>query len=123
MKSRSLFALCAPLLVFSLGLQARGPRAGGPDSITPAELKEWLSYIASDQLQGRQGYTEGLGLAAAYIADHLKEWGVKPGGDAGSYFPAVEVVRGDVKRNSSDTGTPHGQTKNAQDGEGGTLPA
>jgi hypothetical protein len=26
-------------------------------------------------------YTEGIGLAAAYIADHLKEWGVKPGGD------------------------------------------
>ena len=47
-------------------------------SITPDELKEWLSYIASDQLQGRRVYTEGLGLAAAYIADHLKEWGVKP---------------------------------------------
>src|SRR5258708_24507858 len=111
MKSRSLFALCAPLLVFSLGLQARGPRAGGPDSITPAELKEWLSYIASDQLQGRQVYSEGLGLAAAYIADHLKEWGVKPGGDDGSYFHAVRVLRVDVKRNSSGTVTPDAPTK------------
>src|SRR5258708_38640917 len=91
MKSRSLSALCAALLVFSLGLQARGPQSGGPDSITPAELKEWLSYIASDQLQGRQVYTEGLGLAAAYIADHLKEWGVKPGGDDGSYFHAGQA--------------------------------
>ncbi len=123
MKSRSLFALCAALLVFSLGLQARGPRAGGPDSITPAELKEWLSYIASDQLQGRQVYTEGLGLAAAYIADHLKEWGVKPGGDDGSYFQAVKVLGVNVKRNSSVTVTVNGQTKTFKDGEGVTFPA
>src|SRR5258708_24916174 len=123
MKSRSLFALCAPLLVFSLGLQARGPRAGGPDSITPAELKEWLSYIASDQLQGRQVYTEGLGLAAAYIADHLKEWGVKPGGDDGSYFQAVKVLGVNVKRNSSVTVSVNGQTRTFKDGDGVTFAA
>ncbi len=123
MKSRSLSALCAALLVFSLGLQARGPQSGGPDSITPAELKEWLSYIASDQLQGRQVYTEGLGLAAAYIADHLKEWGVKPGGDDGSYFQAVRVLGVNVKRNSSVTVTVDGQTKTFKDGEGVTFPA
>src|SRR5258708_2544830 len=59
MKSRSLSAVCAALLVLSLGLQAQVPK--GAASITPVELKEWLSYIASDQLQGRQVYTEGLG--------------------------------------------------------------
>jgi hypothetical protein len=77
----------------------------------PADMKEWLSYIASDQLQGRQVYAEGLGLAASYIADHLKAWGVKPGGDDGSYFQVVKVLGVNVKRNSTVTVTVNGQSK------------
>ncbi len=71
-----------PTLVLTVAtvLAAQPATKGGINSIQPDELKEWLGYIASDDLQGRQIYTEGLGLAAAYIADHLKEWGVKPGG-------------------------------------------
>jgi hypothetical protein len=95
----------------------------GVSAITPAEMKEWLSYIASDQLQGRQVYTEGLGLAASYIAEHLKEWGVKPGGDEGSYFQVVKVLGVNVKRNSSVTVTVNGQTKTFKDGEGVTFAA
>ena len=91
MKTRP-FAPCAgPLRCFRWSCRPPGrrrrraarrarPSGGNAASITPTELKEWLSYIASDELQGRQVFTEGLGLAAAYIADHLKEWGIKPGG-------------------------------------------
>ena len=46
--------------------------------IGQADMKEWLTYLSSDELQGRQVFTEGYGLAAQYIADHLKEWGLKP---------------------------------------------
>src|SRR5437899_11203709 len=59
--------------------------------VSPADLKEWLTYLASDELQGRQIFTEGYGLATAYIADHLKAWGVKPIGDNGSYFESVKL--------------------------------
>jgi len=31
----------------------RGASSGGPASFDPSDLKEWLSYIASDDLQGR----------------------------------------------------------------------
>jgi hypothetical protein len=48
-----------------------------------------LTYLASDELEGRATFTEGLGLAAAYIADQLKEAGVNPGGDHGTYFQNV----------------------------------
>ena len=83
-----------PTLVLTVAtvLAAQPATKGGINSIQPDALKEWLGYIASDDLQGRQIYTEGLGLAAAYIADHLKEWGVKPGGDNGTYFQTVKVV-------------------------------
>ena len=100
----------------------RAAADGGVASITPDELKEWLSYIASDQLQGRRVYTEGLGLAAAYIADHLKEWGVKPAGDDGTYFQVVKVLGVNTKSNSSVTVTVNGQSKTFKDGEGVTFP-
>lgn len=127
MKSRSFTALCGALVAAVLAFQAPGlaqmRKPTGVSAITPADMKEWLSYIASDQLQGRQVYTEGLGLAAAYIADHLKDWGVKPGGDDGSYFQVVKVLGVNVKRNSSVTVTVNGQTKTFKDGEGVTFPA
>ena len=80
--------------------------------------KSGSSYIASDELQGRQIYTEGLGLAAAYIADHLKEWGVKPGGDNGSYFQTVKVVGVRTTSRASVTVDVNGQSRTFKDGEG-----
>src|SRR5204863_3835925 len=71
--------------------------------ISPTDMKEWLSYLASDELQGRQIYTEGYGLAAAYVADHLKAWGVKPLGDQGTYFQNVKTKGYRVTRNSAVT--------------------
>jgi hypothetical protein len=70
MKFRPLYALCGALTAFSLAAQlsaapqlaaTKTSRGGDAASITAVELQEWLSYIASDQLQGRQVYTEGLG--------------------------------------------------------------
>ena len=34
----------------------------------------------------------GLGLAASYIEQHLRDWGVKPAGDHGSYLQTVRVL-------------------------------
>ncbi len=61
--------------------------AGGLASIRSQDLRDWLSYIASDDLEGRAVYTEGLGMAASYIEDHLREWGATPAGDHGSVPP------------------------------------
>src|SRR6188768_2109202 len=58
--------------------------------ITPAELTEYLTYLSSDQLTGRQIYTEGYGLAAGYIQEHLRQWGVKPLGENGTYLQTVK---------------------------------
>lgn len=127
MNSRSFPALCGALVAAVLAFQAPGlaqmRKPTGVSAITQADLKEWLSYLASDELQGRQVYTEGLGLAGAYIADHLEDWGVKPGGDNGSYFQVVKVLGVNVKRNSSVTVTVNGQSRTFKDGEGVTFPA
>jgi len=78
---------CAVAVIVSLSLQAQTPAK--PDPIVVADLKQWLGYIASDELEGRATFSEGLTLAAGYIADHLDAWGVKPGGDNGTYFQRV----------------------------------
>jgi hypothetical protein len=127
LNSRSISALFGAILAAVLAFQAPGlaqmRKPTGVSAITQADLKEWLTYLASDQLQGRATYTEGLGLAASYIAEHLKAWGVKPGGDDGSYFQVVKVNGVNVKRNSTVTVTANGQTKTFKDGEGVTFPA
>lgn len=130
MHPRRLLVSSTLVLAMAVGLAAQSPapRAkmaparGGPSSITATELKEWLSYIASDQLEGRRIYTEGLGLAGAYIADHLKDWGVKPGGDNATYFQSVKVLGVKTSSKATVTVDVNGQTRTFKDGEGITFP-
>jgi hypothetical protein len=100
----------------------RGAPAGGLGSVQPAEIREWLGYIASDELEGRQVFTEGLGLAAAYIADHLAQWNVKPAGEDGTYFQTVKVVSVRSTSRASVTVAVDGQTRVFKDGEGVVFP-
>ena len=86
------------------------------------DLKEWLSYIASDELQGRAVYTAGIGLAAAYIEDHLKVWGTKPAGDPGRYLQTVRVLGVKATTHASVTVDVNGATRTFADGDGITLP-
>jgi peptidase M28-like protein len=96
--------------------------SGGPASITSQELREWLSYVASDELQGRAVFTEGFGLAGEYVADHLRAWGVKPGGDQGQYLQAVRVLGVKTTSHSTITVTVDGESKTFADGDGITFP-
>ncbi len=66
---------------------------GNTDGITAAQLKSYLEFIASDELEGRDTPSRGLDIAAMYIADHLKAWGIKPGGTGGSYFQKFPLRR------------------------------
>lgn len=75
----------------------RGKRA----TIAESDLRQWLTYLSSDALEGRQIFTEGYGLAAQYIAERLKEAGVKPGGDNGSYFQSVKQHSYRITNNST----------------------
>src|SRR5690242_14673337 len=89
--------------------------AGGP--IKAAEMKEWLTFLASDELEGRNTYSEGLGIAAEFIAERLKSWGVKPGGDKGSFFQRVPVQSVKVTDNSTITVESNGQSRTFKVGE------
>src|SRR5215831_3044462 len=97
-------------------------KSNGRDAITQDDLKEWLTYLASDDLEGRNTFTEGLGLAAGYIAERLRSWGVKPGGSNGSYFQRVAVLGVKSENNSTITVEANGQTRTFKNREGVTFP-
>ncbi len=59
------------------------------ETITPTDLRAHLEFIASDELEGRDTPSRGLDLAGMYIASHLQRWGVKPGGENGTYYQAL----------------------------------
>ncbi len=65
---------------------AKAPAFGNVDGITAKQLKDHLTFIASDELEGRDTPSRGLDIAAMYIAQHLASWGIKPAGDNGTYY-------------------------------------
>jgi len=60
---------------------------------TSQELKETVSYLASDELQGRDTGSQGIEKAAVYLENKLKSYSVKP------YF---ETYRDNFKANKKD---------------------
>src|SRR5215831_18812723 len=99
------------LAVLSIGMdraraQSKGklPKAaqvstyGNTDAISEDELKVYDYFLASDQLEGRNFPSRGYDTAALFVASHLAEWGLKPGGSATgakgplqSYFMPIEL--------------------------------
>jgi len=97
-------------------------RKAGNAKVQADDLQKWLSYLASDELEGRATFSEGLGLAAAYLAEQLRSCGVKPGGDNGSYFQRVRVLGVKSANRSTLAVEVNGQTRVFKDGEGVTFP-
>ena len=83
--------LIAACLLVLVPLQAapaadRADVLGALESITAAELQRHVDVLADDTFEGREGGTRGGHAAANYLADHLQRYGLKPAGEAGSYF-------------------------------------
>jgi Peptidase family M28 len=119
---RAVIVSSVVLSLLTIAPAAQQSAKGGINSIQQEPLKEWLTYIASDELQGRATYSEGLGLAAGYISSHLAQWGVKPAGDNGTYLQVVKVLGVRATSRATVTVEVNGQSRTFNDGEGITFP-
>jgi hypothetical protein len=88
------------LVAFPAALAAQQPALPlkhAPQPTTPAisaaDLMTRLYIFADDSMQGRETGTVGHLKSTAYIASELKRLGVQPGGDEGSYFQDVPMIR------------------------------
>ena len=119
-------ALFWAAVAFQWDLLAQGPKPATNvrfAQVSADDMKGWLGYLASDQRQGRQVFTEGYGLAAQYVASHLAEWRVKPLGAGGTYLQPVKVRGYKATRNSSITVNVQGESKTFKHGDHVTFAA
>jgi hypothetical protein len=68
-----------------------GTPAAGIASIRADELREKLTYFASEKFKGRGNGTPELNLAADYIGGVFEKSGLKPAGDAGTYYQHFDI--------------------------------
>src|SRR6185295_11138036 len=87
---------------------AAAPVYGNVESISEEEMKIYLYFLASDQLEGRNLPSRGFDTAALYVASHLAEWGLKPLGSTTNtkgplqpYFMPMELVSKTVNAEES----------------------
>lgn len=64
---------------------------GFSQNFQPDTLRRHITFLASDDLEGRGTASLGEVRAANYIADHFKRIGLKPMGTGGSFFQPFEV--------------------------------
>lgn len=62
-------------------------------SVEAKRIEADVRYLADDKLEGRDTGTPGYDLAAEYVARRYTEMGLKPGGDDGSFFQRVPLLK------------------------------
>lgn len=65
------------------------------NQVTPADLKEYLTILASDALEGRRTGTRGQKMAAAFLSNQFQEIGLMPP-VSGGYFQPFELYTSKV---------------------------
>src|SRR5574341_289800 len=88
------FALAAALFTPAL-LHAQSPAsiARAVSSITPEDVRRRIGIIADDSMRGRNTPSPELEEVAAWIAAEFRRFGLKPGGDQGSYLQRYAILR------------------------------
>ena len=111
-------SLFATLLLSSIAyaqapLKVPAPVIQALAQVQPAAIKTHIAYLADDRLKGRQPGTEGYQMAVDYVTQQLKDAGVQPAGEAGTYVQKVRLRRAFLKP---------GATFTVRDAEGSTMP-
>jgi hypothetical protein len=71
-------------------------------TITGDDVMRRVGIIADDSMMGRDTPSRGLELTAKYVADEFRRFGLKPGGDSGSYFQRYAITRRQVQLRRSE---------------------
>ncbi len=67
--------------------------AAGP-AVSPERFLSHIAMLAHDELEGRDTGSDGIDLAAGYVAGQFAAAGLEPGGPGGTYFQPFTISRG-----------------------------
>src|SRR5271163_3777330 len=70
-------------------------------SIDGEKIRAHVKFLSDDLLEGRGPGLRGSELAAKYIATQFALYGLKPGGDDGTYFQQIDFFGVTVKREAT----------------------
>lgn len=90
-----MLASCSPKTV------QQAPPSGGVASISEKDLYHHMSFLASDEMQGRDTGDQSLEIAARYIATELEKLYLTPVGDDSTYFQRYTLEKQAVSPSSS----------------------
>jgi Peptidase family M28 len=88
-----------PAVVLALALpavlpaQTAAPLKSAAGTITPADIRHRIGIIADDSMMGRDTPSPGLEKTAQYVADQFQRFGLKPGGENGTWFQRYTISR------------------------------
>ena len=71
----------------------------GVATISAEQIRDYLTFIASDEMEGRDTPSRGLDTTAKFLAMNLARWSFKPAGGDGTFFQRIEL-----RRNRTDSG-------------------
>ena len=63
------------------------------DPIAAVRIEADVGHLAADAMEGRETGTRGYRRASAYVAERFRQAGLAPGGDDGSWFQRVPLLR------------------------------
>src|SRR3954447_19299631 len=63
------------------------------EGITADQMRNYLYFVASDEMEGRDTPSRGLDTTAKFIGMNLARWGFKPAGDDGTFFQKIALHR------------------------------
>src|SRR2546422_441964 len=88
---RRRFCTRGALAAFLSVLVLAGTRGFANNEESEARMRKDITFLASDECEGRGPGTKGIDKAADYIAAEFKKAGLKPGNKMGSYFQPFKV--------------------------------
>jgi Zn-dependent M28 family amino/carboxypeptidase len=92
---RSAVVLAASLLVIQVSVLAQTippPVKTAEASIDGEKIRAHVKFLSDDLLEGRGPGLRGSEIAAQYIATQFALYGLKPGGDNGTYLQQINMV-------------------------------
>jgi hypothetical protein len=91
MKFRNAVAVLIPLLMLLSSCASEKESADTMTDISSLDVQSHISFLASDEMKGRETGTAEEAKAANYIADYFREYGLDPAGEEETYFQTFSV--------------------------------
>ncbi len=85
--------LLAPTAAFGQAVKITPAERKAAEGVTASQLSNYLHFVASDAMGGRDTPSVGLDVTAEFLKMNLANWGFKPAGDNGSFFQKIALSR------------------------------